>query len=215
MSKNIAHDATPIVKFTIINIGLLSMNKFWGETERVRSATATCTLLEAGGKRLLVDPSPGPDLLAPMLYDHAGLRPEEIDQIFVTHFHGDHRYGVELFAGRQWLMAAAGLADWRQRSPQDSELIDQFTPAEGNLIEGVSLFHSPGHQPGHHSLLVNTKWGQAIVAGDAAMTPEFCEAGEGYHNSVDFEVATETIRNIKKAADLIIPGHGNFFLNQR
>ena len=145
MSKSAAHNALPIVKFTIINIGLLSMNKFWGETERVRSATATCTLLEAGGKRLLVDPSPGPALLTSMLHDHAGVRPEGIDQIFITHYHGDHRYGLELFAGKQWLMAAAGLADWRQRSPQDTGLIDQFSPAQDSLLEGVSLFHSPGH----------------------------------------------------------------------
>jgi glyoxylase-like metal-dependent hydrolase (beta-lactamase superfamily II) len=45
------------------------------------------------------------------------------------------------------------------------------------------------------------------------MTPEFFAAEEGYHNSVDFEQATETIRQIKRAAKLIIPGHGNVILN--
>ena len=208
-------DVTSNVKFTTINIGSLSMNKFWGETERVRSATATCTLLEVGGKRLLVDPSPGPELLAPMLFDTAGVRPEQIDQVFLTHYHGDHRYGLELFAGKQWLMAAAGLEDWKQRSPQDAASIDQFSTAEGKLPDGVSLLHSPGHLPGHQSLLVNTKWGLAVVTGDAVMTPEFFEAEEGYHNSVDFEVAAATIRKIKGMADLVIPGHGNFFLNLR
>ena len=45
------------------------------------------------------------------------------------------------------------------------------------------------------------------------MTEEFFEAEEGYHNSTDFAQAAETIRAIKKAARLVIPGHGNLLLN--
>jgi glyoxylase-like metal-dependent hydrolase (beta-lactamase superfamily II) len=45
------------------------------------------------------------------------------------------------------------------------------------------------------------------------MTEEFFNAEEGFHNSVDFKQASETIRNIKEFADLVIPGHGNYFLN--
>jgi glyoxylase-like metal-dependent hydrolase (beta-lactamase superfamily II) len=67
----------------------------------------------------------------------------------------------------------------------------------------------------HCSLLVKTKWGRLIVTGDAAMTDDFFQAEEGFHNSVDFEQATKTIREIKNTADLIIPGHGNFILNHK
>ena len=62
--------------------------------------------------------------------------------------------------------------------------------------------------------LVNTKWGCLIVAGDAVMTEDFFAAEEGFHNSVDFKQAAETIRRIKNAADIVIPGHGNLILNQ-
>ena len=58
-----------LVQFVIINIGTLSMNKFWGETERLRSPSATCTLLQAGGTRLLVDPSPEPATQEPIQTD--------------------------------------------------------------------------------------------------------------------------------------------------
>ena len=49
------------------------------------------------------------------------------------------------------------------------------------------------------------------MAGDAVMTEDFFEAEEGFHNSVDFP--TKTIQKIKNVADLVIPGHSNFILN--
>jgi glyoxylase-like metal-dependent hydrolase (beta-lactamase superfamily II) len=202
----------PVAKVTIVNIGTVSMNKFWGERERVRSATATCTLVEVGGRRLLVDPSPHPDTLEPMLFARTGLRPAQIDTIFVTHFHGDHRYGLELFPGAAWLMAEAGLKEWRESSPQDASWVDRFVEAEGHLPDGVSLFASPGHTYGHHSLLAEADWGNTIVSGDAVMSYDWFRAQEGYHNCVDFGLARETIQRIGMAADLVIPGHGNWFL---
>jgi glyoxylase-like metal-dependent hydrolase (beta-lactamase superfamily II) len=201
------------VQFTIVNIGTLSANKFWHETARVREPTATCTLLETGGRRLLVDPSPEPELLEPMLFARTGLRPGDVDLVFMTHFHGDHRFGLSLFAGKPWLMASAGLAEWGERSPQEAGLIGHVQPAEGRLPEGIDLLPTPGHTMGHHSLIAGTRWGTLVVSGDAVMTGEFFEAEEGYRNSTDFERAAETIRSIKRAAALVIPGHGNVILN--
>jgi glyoxylase-like metal-dependent hydrolase (beta-lactamase superfamily II) len=201
------------VRYTIVNIGTVSMNKFWGESERLRKPTATCTLLQAGGKRLLVDPSPDPDLLEPQLFACTGLRPADVDAVFVTHWHGDHRFGLALLKSQPWLMAEKGIVEWKQQRPEDADLSDRFTPAEGRLPEGISLFYSPGHTHGHCSLLADTQWGPLIVSGDAVMTPEFFEAEEGYHNSLDFERAAETIRVIKQIAKLVIPGHGNVIPN--
>ena len=67
------------------------------------------------------------------------------------------------------------------------------------------------HTYGHHSLLAATRWGTLIVSGDAVMTLDWFEAQEGYYNCVDFGLAAETIRRIGQAADLVIPGHGNWF----
>ena len=203
------------VNCTIINIGTLSMNRFWRETERVRTPSATCMLLQAGKTRLIVDPSPAPEQLEAKLYETTGLRPGDIDAVFLTHFHGDHRFGIELFAGKRFLMAAPGTDEWRTANPGDASLIDRFEPAKGTLPEGVELRSTPGHTHGHHSLEVESDWGRLVVSGDAVMTRDFLREEEGFHNSVDFELASKTIRELKRDFDLIIPGHDSFVVNRR
>ena len=202
--------------FRIINVGVLSQNKFWGETVRMREdISATCTLLEVGGHRLLVDPSPRREALEKLLFDRAGLRPDAIDIVYATHWHGDHLFGLRLFEHATWLMAEAGIAEWRERAPEFRHLSDRFQPAEGALPEGVELFSASGHTAALAALKLETPWGCLVVAGDAVMNREYFAAEEGYYNSVDFGQAAETIRRIKAAADLVIPGHDNLVLNRK
>jgi glyoxylase-like metal-dependent hydrolase (beta-lactamase superfamily II) len=202
-----------LVDFTIINIGTLSRNTYWGESQRLRQPTATCTLLKSKDMNLLVDPSPYAPELEKMLFANAGLKPEQINAVFATHFHGDHLFGLDLFPDAQWLMAQAGLDEWREASHGKQKQLHSFQCAEGNLPDAFTLLHSPGHTHGLHTLSVQTKWGFLVVAGDAVMTKDYFADEKGYDNSVDFRAAAETIRMIKTKAALVIPGHGNLILN--
>jgi glyoxylase-like metal-dependent hydrolase (beta-lactamase superfamily II) len=203
---------TDHITFTIVNIGTLSMNKFWGETDRKRSPNATCTLLDIDGLHLLIDPSPHPEQLEQRLFATTGLRLNNIDMVFVTHFHADHRFGLELFSGKPWLMASAGLEEWRAAAPQDQTLINAFSPAENHLPTDVTLVATPGHTRAHHALRAQTGQGRLVIAGDAVMTIDFFAAVEGFHNSLDFAAARESIQLIHSSADIIVPGHGNYFI---
>ncbi len=196
--------------FTIVHIGALGMNHFWGETERVRSATATCSLLRLGDVNLLVDPSPQPELLERELLATTGLRPQQIDLVFVTHHHGDHRYGLPLVTHAPWLMASDEIATWRAHAPEDGEQIARFCAAEGALPIEIALLPTPGHTLTHHSLAFDCAWGRVLVAGDAVMTYDHWLHDEGHTNSVDFALASETIRRAKSVYDWVIPGHGNY-----
>lgn len=197
-------------RFTIVNIGSLSVNKYWGETERMREPSATCTLVETGDARMLVDPSPFPGGLESRLFAATGLRPSAVDLVYMTHFHGDHRFGLALFEGVPWLMASSAREELRA-SKDGGALGGRVEDAEGRLPDGVDLFPSPGHTPGHCSLALNIEWGRLVIAGDAVMTPEFWLHDDGFHNTWDFDAVRDTIGRIRAEADFVVPGHGNYF----
>ncbi len=50
-----------------------------------------------------------------------------------------------------------------------------------------------------------------VVAADAAVTRDFWRERRGYFNSEDFSVATRTMEELATQADIIVPGHDNYF----
>ena len=116
-------------------------------------------------------------------------------------------------------MSAEGWGAWKSNpewsSDTTADLIERIVRAEDALHEGIELIPTPGHTEKHYSLGVETDWGRLVVAGDAAMTIDFFKSEEGFYNSIDFDKASNSIRRIKERADLVVPGHGNYFLNRR
>jgi glyoxylase-like metal-dependent hydrolase (beta-lactamase superfamily II) len=89
----------PQIRFDIISIGTLSRNRLWGESEAVRNAAqSTTTLIRSGKRNYLVDPGLPGAALAPRLFERTGLRPEQVDTVFLTNFRPAHRAGLGLFS---------------------------------------------------------------------------------------------------------------------
>ena len=63
----------------------------------------------------------------------------------------------------------------------------------------------------HHSLLFECAGQKVVIAGDAVMTRDFFAHRQGYFNSVDFALAAQTIERIATIADVVVPGHDNYF----
>src|SRR5215212_8015859 len=81
----------------IISIGTLSRNRLWNETETVRTAHATTSLIRTGKRTILIDPGLPPPALQARLNERTGLRPDQIDMVFLTNFRPAHRAGLSLF----------------------------------------------------------------------------------------------------------------------
>jgi N-acyl homoserine lactone hydrolase len=95
----------------------------------------------------------------------------DVAAVINTHLHFDHCGGNRRFAGtptyvqRAELEAAVApdyLEEW-VRFPGESYV---ELDGDAELFEGVSVLFTPGHSPGHQSVLVETEDGLTVLGGD-------------------------------------------------
>jgi len=205
---------TNVKRWDVITIGNLSRNRYWGEGDGkgVRPVICTCTLVRGETFRLLVDPSlADAGQMARELDRRTGLKIADVTDVFVTHEHGDHFAGLAHFAGARWL-ASPAVAEKLNR---DGKLPARVEGASGRLHDAVDVLPTPGHTPGHNSLRFDCDGLSVVVAGDAIATRDFFRERRPYYNAVDVEQSRRTMDAIAGAADLIVPGHDNYFLSDR
>lgn len=221
-----------IARVDIISIGCLSKNLLWGETESLRTPHSTTTLIRSGKRNILVDPGLPPAILAARLYERTGLKPQQIDTVFLTNFRPAHRAGLAAFGGARMLIHEQEreslhpeLEKMREAMGSESSeakvitdelgLLDSLDAAEDSLAPGVDLFPLPGYTAGTCGLLISLPSVTILVAGDAVPTQEHFLAAQLLPNTRDIEQAGESIREVYEIADLVVPGHDNIFINPR
>lgn len=202
-------------RFTILTLGCFSRNRYWGEEDAksYRRALCTSTLIETSqGARILVDPAVSGAALAQVLDERCGLRPEAVDYVYVTHRHGDHYAGMADLPRAVWLAAPGDAGEIRRALPQHA---DRIFAAGAEIVPGVQVLPLPGHTPGLAGLLFASEDGMVAVAGDSVMTRDFFKDRRGYYNSADFAASARSIDLLMEKADIVVPGHGNYFLTHR
>lgn len=160
----------------------------------------------------------------------AGYRPDEVDRVAITHAHPDHVWGLmdffeeaPTFPNADYVMLAA---EWEFWSAEDSasrlpaslesfavgarnqllpvaERIERVT-GEVEIAPGVFTLPSPGHTPGHLSLLVASGGEQLLIAGDAFYHPYITFEHPDWRPLLDMEpeTAVETRKHLAaRAAD--------------
>ena len=131
--------------WSIITIGNLSRNQYWGEPndKAFRDVLCTTTLITADGFRLLVDPSvANPDGMAKELNRRTGLKLDDITAIFITHEHGDHVAGLANFPKPPWYSSAQTAEVSESREPVCEA---DRAGAEHSLRRGRSGTHARPH----------------------------------------------------------------------
>lgn len=181
---------------------------------------SSIVLVEANETKILIDT--GHHVTRMMLMkalDKRGLSPDEIDIVFLTHLHFDHANNIDLFTKSKILVSRT---EWEYASSPHAK--DHFIPShiqyvlkrlnleiydgEPEIATGVKAIATPGHTPGHMSvLLTSSELGTVVIAGDAIKYPK-----ETLTRSCDLafdtiEIGSESIAKIMKMADCIVPGH--------
>jgi glyoxylase-like metal-dependent hydrolase (beta-lactamase superfamily II) len=200
-----------VKRWDVITVGNLSRNQYWGEgNERaMRQVLCTSTLVLGDGFALLVDPPIRDAAEMAREFDRrTGKKLDYVTACFITHEHGDHWAGLANFPQARWL-AAPGVADELNRTARLSKRVEGV---EGRLFDAVDVVATPGHTVSHHALRFDCDGRSIVTAGDAVATLDFFRDRRGFFNSVDFDQAARSMDRLAAIADVIVPGHDNYFL---
>lgn len=150
--------------------------------------TYSCYLIKHGDQYLVWDagqPADGgpraPKKNLVELLAEAGLKPEQVSYLGISHYHGDHIGQSPLLPDATLLI---GKGDWEVLSsdpPRVNAEPLKLWISGGGKVEPVTgdkdvfgdgsvvMLDMPGHTPGHHSLLVKLKeMGTFLISGDQA-----------------------------------------------
>lgn len=180
------------------------------ETESGWLASSTTILIENSGKKILVDPGINRKLLLSKL-EEEGLTVDDIDIVFMTHYHPDHVFLAAMFE-----KAVVHDGD-------TTYINDEETEYEGEIPgTNIKVIPTPGHAHEHAALLLDTAKGKVAVAADVFW---WADEEEQKVNDVetlvnredpftkDKEALKASRKKVLEIADWIIPGHGKMFRN--
>ena len=163
----------------------------------------------------------------------AGVDPKDIDVVIISHYHGDHINGLIKADGslafpnaeiaaplgehRFWMddnemsRAATPRIDAtfkNARRVMTPEVLKRIRTYEANkdVISGVTAVSTPGHTPGHMSLVVSSGAKSVYVQGDVTHAPWLFARNPGWHFMLDVDpVAAEATR--RKVYDMLVAEH--------
>lgn len=177
------------------------------EENGVEVASSSTVLIKDSGLKILVDPGANKKLLLKSL-SKEGLKPEDVDLIFITHYHPDHILNIKLFPDKDILDN-----NIIYRDDKEIGFIDKIPNTNIKAIE------TPGHAHEHACLLVETKKGKVIVAGDLWWWSNNEKQKTDYKSLLNHKdpyvknkkALRESRKKILKIVDYVIPGHGKMF----
>lgn len=166
----------------------------------------------------------------------AGVKPEEIDIVVLTHLHWDHVGDVAKFPNAEFIVSDVELKFALDPIPplyvayealklglqpfflKVIERIRTVEMKEKEITEGVRVIPIPGHTPGSIGVVVETEKGPYVITGDAVFVYENLEGFPKerlphymtgvYTNMLEMWKSFELISEIVKGDySRVIPGH--------
>ena len=133
-----------------------------------------------------------------------GLELTDLDLLINTHFHFDHAGGNALFVGVPIAAQEAELVAARESSgylPVWDAPGLQFQPVRGDWspLPGLEMLLTPGHTPGHQSMLVRLASDTLLFTWDAVYTEEHWREGK-LGAVADVQAARGSVERLRRIA---------------
>lgn len=147
--------------------------------------------------------------------DELGIKPTDIKAMAVSHTHPDHIGNVELFP-QTMLYVQKAEYEWPGENGKP-----RFNPDHPvTLLEGdrdvfgdgsVTIISTPGHTPGHQSLLVRLpKTGAVVLSGDAVHFKDNWDHRRVPSMNTSKE---QTLASMQRIADILAKEHAQLWIN--
>jgi len=147
--------------------------------------------------------------------EQLGVKPSDIRFVAVSHTHPDHIGNVELFPQAmllvqrleyEWPLPSGG-ARFNPEHPVTKLAGDYDVFGDGSVV----ILSTPGHTPGHQSLLVKLpKTGAVILSGDAAHFKDNWDNRRVPAFNTDKD---QTLSSMQRIADLLAQNHAQLWIN--
>jgi glyoxylase-like metal-dependent hydrolase (beta-lactamase superfamily II) len=144
-----------------------------------------------------------------------GVQPADITYVGISHTHGDHVGNVELFPAATVLIQKAEY-DWAFASATKpfsaTHPVDRLDGEKDVFGDGsVRIIPTPGHTPGHESLLVHLpKTGWIILSGDVAHFRDNYDNRRVPGGNTDKAASLASMQHV---SELIEEYHAQFWIN--
>lgn len=146
-----------------------------------------------------------------------GYRPEDVAIVVNSHLHWDHSGANHLFPGATFVsqdreVRFAGRPDpfvSRVYIPGQYDWIETMQVLQGDQVlkPGVALMTTPGHTPGHQSMLLRLPSGKLmILTGDAVFCPANFDPGVPPGNAHSPADAVQSIQRIRMLGEFLSAG---------
>jgi glyoxylase-like metal-dependent hydrolase (beta-lactamase superfamily II) len=145
----------------------------------------------------------------------AGVGLDEIDEVFLTHSHPDHvGWAVDETTGKPRFPRARYVlhqADWDEFTgrdpvppffnrfvrPLESAGVLHLLAGESVLSDAITAIETPGHTPGHMSLLIASAGERAVITGDVITSPaSITEPGRPFGSDLDVALGIRTRQSL-------------------